>query len=233
MTLANGFPRFQPVADHGVLVEFGDRISDDIHAAVLHLDGILAIHPFEGFLEAVPAFASILVRFDCMVTDHAEVIEAVSNLLSRTSAEPLPPAHHEVLVCYDEEFGPDLAGVSERTGLSREAVIEAHLAGDYSVFMYGFAPGYAYLGGVPDRIRLPRKPSPVRGIAAGSVIIASGQCLVTTLIMPTGWWIIGRSPTKILLDGQDGRPFLFDVRDKVKFRRIDRATHDKLSGKGD
>lgn len=231
MTAAE-FPRFQPVADHGVLVEFGDRIAPEIHAAVMRLDGILARYPFEGFLEAVPAFASILVRFDCLITDHVGVIGAVNALLTKKAAEPAPPSSHEVLVCYDEDFGPDLAGVSERTGLSKEAVINAHLSGDYSVAMYGFAPGYAYLGGVPDAIRLPRKPSPVRGIAAGSIIIASGQCLVTTLIMPTGWWIIGRSPTRILLDGSDGRPFLFDVRDKVRFRRIDRATYDRLSSAG-
>jgi inhibitor of KinA len=62
----------------------------------------------------------------------------------------------------------------------------------------------------------------VRGVAAGSVIIAGPQCLVTTLTMPTGWWIIGRSPTRILTS-DPARPFLFDVGDKVRFRRISRA----------
>jgi inhibitor of KinA len=94
--------------------------------------------------------------------------------------------------------------------------------------MYGFAPGYAYLAGVPDAIRLPRKPAPLRGIPAGSVIIAGPQSLVTTLTMPTGWWIIGHSPTRILSEDPE-RPFLFDVGDTVRFRRIVRTEHDERS----
>ena len=92
--------------------------------------------------------------------------------------------------------------------------------------MYGFAPGYAYFAGVPEPLQLDRKPRPLRGIAAGSVMIAGPQCLVTTMIMPTGWWIIGRSPTRILtriLTGDTKRPFLFDVSDRVTFRRISPA----------
>ena len=91
--------------------------------------------------------------------------------------------------------------------------------------LYGFAPGYAYLGGVPPALQLPRKASAKRGVAAGSVIIAGAQCLITTLKMPTGWWIIGRSPTRILLD-DPGRPFLFDVGDTITFIRIDRPEFD-------
>ena len=101
-------------------------------------------------------------------------------------------------------------------------MIAAHLAGDYTVFLYGFAPGYAYLGCVRDELQLPRKDTALRDVPAGSVIIAGAQCIVTTLMMPTGWWIIGRSPTAILQD-DPARPFLFDVGDAVQFRRISRA----------
>ncbi len=51
--------------------------------------------------------------------------------------------------------------------MSEEAVIAAHLAGDYRVFMYGFAPGYAYLTGVPEAIHLPRKAGPGAGCCGG------------------------------------------------------------------
>ena len=69
----------------------------------------------------------------------------------------------------------------------------------------------------------------VRGVAAGSVLVAGPQCLVTTLTMPTGWWIIGRSPTRILSDDED-RPFLLDVDDRVTFKRISRAEFDAMAG---
>ena len=142
---------------------------------------------------------------------------------------PKSIANREVSVCYDDDLAPDLPAVAAKIGASVEAVIEAHLSGAYSVFMYGFAPGYAYLAGVPPLIQIPRMPAAVRGVAAGSVVVAGPQCLVTTLTMPTGWWIIGRSPTRILGDDED-RPFLFDVDDRVTFKRISRAEFDAMAG---
>ena len=63
------------------------------------------------------------------------------------------------------------------------------------------------------------------------MLIAGPQCLVTTLKMPTGWWIIGRSPTPILRDGEE-RPFLFEIGDRVRFRRIGRAAFEAAAGGG-
>jgi inhibitor of KinA len=225
-----GFPRYRLVADHAVLVEFGEAISHDINDQVRRLDSALSAAPFAGFTEAIPAYASVLVDFDPIVTDHMAVQHAIDRLLAQNTETPSKGPTREVLVCYEDEFAPDLDQVVAATGLSREIVIAAHLAGEYSVFMCGFAPGYAYLAGVPDSIQLPRKPSPVRGVPAGSVIIAGPQCIVTTLTMPTGWWRIGRSPTPIL-GSDEKRPFLFDVGDGVKFTRIDRRTFDAATAR--
>lgn len=210
------WPVFRPVAEHGLLVEFGDRIDPHTHAAVLALDRALAARPFAGFTEAVPAYVNLLVRFDPLATDHRAVETALRALLKAPATAAAEGAEHLMDVVYD---GPDLEEVARRTRLTPEAVIAAHLAGSYQVALYGFAPGYAYLSGVPETIALPRKEAAVRGVAAGSVIIAAGQCIVTTLTMPTGWWIIGHSPT-VILDAQGSRPFLFDVGDRVKFRQV-------------
>lgn len=218
-------PRFRPVADHAVLVDFADAFSDAAHHAVLQLDAALTAHPCPGVTEAIPAFVSLLVDFDPLLTDHTRVETHLRGLLTHPEAAPKTPALHQVAVCYDDDLAPDLAEVARQTGLTAEAVINAHLAGGYAVAMYGFAPGYAYLGGVTAPIQLPRKPAPVRGVAAGSVIIAGAQCLITTLSMPTGWWIIGRSPARILT-GDPARPFLFDVGDRVQFHRITRAEYE-------
>ena len=212
-------PTFRPVADHALLVEFGEVIADDIHAAVLRLDRALNETPVNGVLEAVPAYASLLVDFDPMQTDHAQVRAALTGLLATATDATGTPALRRIEICYDGDCAPDMDAVARQTGLATDAVIATHLAGDYRVYMYGFAPGYAYLAGVPPDLRLDRKPAPVRGVAAGTVLIAGPQCLVSTLTMPTGWWRIGASPTRILLDNP-ARPFLFDVGDRVRFRRI-------------
>ena len=216
------YPRLVPVAERGVLVEFGAAVDAGVEAAVLSLDRALRDAPVAGQVQVVPALVNLLVVFDPVVTDHGVVTGALRARLAGLPAAAVAGAEREVLVCYDGPFGRDLAAVAAQVGLSEEAVIGAHLAGDYRVSMYGFAPGYAYLTGVAERLRLPRKPAPLRGVAAGSVIVAGAQCLVTTLTMPTGWWIIGRSPTRILT-GDAARPFLFDVGDRVRFRRVSEA----------
>lgn len=222
-------PIFRPMAEHGLLVQFGDRVDPQTHAAVVQLDKRLAAAPPAGFLEAVPTAISLLICFDPLRTDHDALRRAVGALLRQPASATKQGTLREVRICYDPDLAPDLAQVARMSGLSPEAVIAAHLGGDYSVYMYGFAPGYAYLDGVPKAIQTPRKAAPVRAVPAGSVLIAGPQCLVSTLTMPTGWWIIGRSPTRILTGSAD-RPFLFDVGDRVRFRRISRSQLDRPAG---
>lgn len=221
-------PTFKAIADHALLVTFADQISPEAHTQVVSLDRALAEHPPIGMIETVPALVNLLVSFDVASTDHVQVEQAVRALLDGLRLQAMVGVQRHVQVCYEAPFSPDLDAVARATGLSNEAVINAHLAGDFHVLMYGFAPGYAYLSGVPENIQVPRKQAPVRDVPAGSVIIAGPQCLVTTLTMPTGWSIIGRSATAILTRDPD-RPFLFDVGDRVTFERIDADTFARLT----
>ncbi|WP_296420458.1 5-oxoprolinase subunit B family protein [Pseudooctadecabacter sp.] len=219
-------PTFKPVADFGLLVIFGDEFDQDTHAVIRGLDAALNADLPQGVLETVPALVNLMVVFDPLLTDHSAVQQAVERCF------PIPPATSSgttrtIDVCYDDPFAPDLPAVAAATGLSEEAVISAHLAGDYDVLMFGFAPGYGYLGGVAEAIQVPRKPQAVPDVPAGAVMIAGRQCLVTTLTMPTGWSVIGRSPTPVLTDNPDA-PILFDVGDRVRFRRISADTFHEI-----
>jgi len=209
-------------------VSFADGISEAAHASVIALDRALAGDSPDGMIETVPALVNLLVSFDPIVTDHGAVADHLRGCLKTMRRQVINGAQRPVQVCYDDGLGPDLDAVAAATGLTQEAVINAHLAGDFRVLMYGFAPGYAYLSGVAPEIQVPRKPAPLRDVPAGSVIIAGPQCLITTLIMPTGWSIIGRSPTAVLT-GDPNHPFLFDVGDSVRFERISRAEFERLS----
>lgn len=221
-------PQFKPIADHALLVTFAEEISDAANASVVALDQAIARAGIAGVVEVVPAFVNLLISFDPVETDHGAVEAAVRPLIDGLGKVEKSSTLRTVQVCYEGDLAPDLEAVAEACGMTRDAVINAHLGGDYHVVMYGFAPGYAYMGGVPSAIQVPRKPAALRGIPAGSVLIAGAQCLVSTLRMPTGWSIIGRSPTRILLDEPD-RPFLFDVGDAVAFERIDLASYEQLT----
>ncbi|MGO8085392.1 carboxyltransferase domain-containing protein, partial [Rhizobium leguminosarum] len=67
---------------HAVLVEFGATIDKRIHYQVVKLDAALKSAPFEGFVEAVPAYASILICFDPLVTDNRTTEAAIAERLT-------------------------------------------------------------------------------------------------------------------------------------------------------
>ena len=74
-------PLYRPVGDHGLLVEFGETITQETHALVLRLDAALSARTFEGFRESVPAYVNVLIDFDPTVADHKTVQDAVEALL--------------------------------------------------------------------------------------------------------------------------------------------------------
>ncbi len=218
----NEFPRIRCVGDSGILVEFGDRIAPEVNDRVAALDRDLQLAKPAGLVSLTPAYASLLAGYDPLATTAEALIAMIEALVRQPSPGAAVAQCVEIPVCYDPPFGPDLAHVAAATGRSIEAVISAHLGGRYRVYMYGFAPGYAYLGGVAPEIQLPRRTSPVRDVSTGSVIIAGPQCIVTTVTMPTGWWIIGRSPVRIFRP-EAADPFLFEIGAEVRFVRISAA----------
>ncbi|HWB92146.1 MAG TPA: 5-oxoprolinase subunit PxpB [Puia sp.] len=132
-------------------------------------------------------------------------------------------------VCYDREFGPDLPWVAAQKGLAIPAVIELHCAAVYRVYMIGFLPGFAYMGIIPDELRLPRKERPVP-VAAGGVGIAGMQTGIYPLNSPGGWQIIGRTPLK-LFDPMQDPPIHLQTGDHVQFYSISPSEFRELAGR--
>lgn len=218
----NAAPILRAVGDAALLVEFGTTIDEATFARVLALDASLVAQPPAGILETVPSYTSLLIVFDPVCIDLPALKTHVIALAERVRHDDHKPVEHVVPVCYDGDLAPDIEAVAKRLGITPDAVATLHTGGHYRVYMYGFAPGYAYLGGVPEALRLPRKASVVRSRPVGSVMIAAGQCLVTTLQMPTGWWVIGQTAFRVL-DPESPKPFRFQPGDYVRFERISAA----------
>lgn len=217
---AAAFPRFKLVGDAGLLIEFADAYTEADHRRILAFDAAFAADPAPGMKECIPAYASVLLTYDPLMLEPEAVVAHARRLMAAPPGPAGTPSKRRIRVCYEAAFAPDLPELSDRLGLEPEMIIARHLAGDYRVVAFGFAPGYAYLHGTPEALRVPRKPSARRDVPAGSVIIAGAQCLVTTLTMPTGWWVIGASPEPLLPADRDP-PVLFDLGDSVRFSRID------------
>jgi len=210
------FPITRPIADTGVLVEFGDTINEFVHERVLNFDAAIQQTTIDGVTECVPTATCVLVGYNPLQTSYDEVCERLKPILLSEHAVTLDPTHWKIPTCYAQNLAPDLVSAAEQLGISTTELIEQHCSGQYKVYMYGFAPGYAYLGGIPDKIQLPRKPAPVMNVPAQTVMIAGPQCLITSLTMPTGWWRIGMTSFKPL-DMQLDQPFILNVGDTLEF----------------
>jgi inhibitor of KinA len=89
----------------------------------------------------------------------------------------------------------------------------------YRVFMVGFLPGFAYMGSVDERLRMPRKQQPRRSVLKGSVGIAGRQTGVYPIESPGGWQLIGHTDVEFFTPNAD-RPSLLKTGDLVRFRAI-------------
>lgn len=170
-------------------------------------------------IEVVPSYASMLVYYDALAIAEDEFIQQVITAidwhqLQVTSKHESAVVTHCVDVCYASELAPDLTRVAHHARLSVDDVIALHQQPLYHVYALGFAPGFAYLGDVPESIRCPRLDTPRTKVPAGSVAIANQQTSVYPAASPGGWNLIGRVVTLPQLKAGD----------KVRFQAIDLNT---------
>lgn len=232
-------PRFLDQGEAALTVEFGDAVDPAINARVLALDSALRIAAPPGVRETTPTYRSLLVHYEPLEISRAELIARIGGLLS-----PLPdPASHEetcaarwiVPCCYDPQLAEDIAEAAALLDLSTDALAQLHAGADYRAYMYGFAPGWCYLGGLPAPLTIPRRLAPRGPTPQGAVLIGGGLSLVATNPMPTGWYVVGRTPERLFSLGREP-PFLVAPGDILRFEPIDAhsfATLEARAGRGE
>lgn len=184
----------------------------------------------DDLVDLVPSYASVLVIFDPMKTDHLSVGHRLRAALTDLSANSTVEGRTVVLpVYYAAESGADLEALAQRTGLSVAEVISLHCGTEYRVYAIGFAPGFAYLGQVDERIAAPRLATPRLKVPRGAVAIADRQTAVYPAVSPGGWNLIGRCPTR-MFDPDATPPMPVTVGDRVRFEAISREDFLALGG---
>ncbi len=173
------------------------------------------------FREAVAGIGSVVVQFDAARVDPAGARTLIERLLREDFGhDRAATALIEVPVIYGGDGGPDLGALCAQLGLTRETFIELHTRGEYRVDMLGFTPGFAYIGGLDERLDVARLAEPRVRVAAGSVGIAGGRTGLYALPGPGGWPLIGRTPLA-LFDPESERPFLLEPGMRVRFRAVE------------
>ena len=211
------YPRILPAGDQALVLELGDAIDPALNARVRAIDEALREKPFEGFLESVPTYRSLLVFFDPARIAAAEASAALLRCVEGASnKQAAPPRRHVIPTRYGGEFGPDLEDVARAKALSAEEVVRLHTSLDFTAFLLGFLPGFAYLGTLPESLAMPRRNSPRTRVPKGSVAIAGRQTGIYPAVTPGGWNLLGRAAVR-LFDPHAERPSLFAPGDLIRF----------------
>ena len=217
-------PVIRPFGDEAILVSVGDRIDPALNRRVRRIANALAYERTRGLSIGAPvvAYASLLVPFDLPRLSAEEARIAVARVVDELDEAPNdattePPARLvEIPTRYGGGDGEDLDDVAEQLGLSPAAVVELHASTEYEVYMLGFAPGFAYLGILPDALAVPRRTTPRSRVPSGSVAIAERQTAVYPAVTPGGWNLIGRTDLR-LWDIDRNPPALLSPGDRVRF----------------
>lgn len=203
--------------DSLVMLELGATIDPHLHARVVQLAAALSAASLPGVTDVVPAYGTIGIHFQPLVTDLARLQATVQRIDASLPDVPVTGGHlHEIPVQYGGDDGPDLADVAAWAGCSEDAVVARHSEVDYRVYVLGFVPGFAYLGTVDPRIAAPRRRVPRELVSAGSVGIAGAQSGIYPSSTPGGWQLIGRTST-VLFDQRRTPGALLAPGDRVRF----------------
>lgn len=201
----------RPFGESALLVETGD--ADRAQALALAIRGAMP-----EAVAAIPGLESLLVELEASA-DLEGAARQLERLAAGTAAAA--PAGRDVTipVTYGGDRGPDLDDVAAMCGLSVVEVVERHLGSQLRVLFLGFAPGFAYLGGLDDGLRVPRLATPRTRTPAGSVAIADSMSGIYPADLPGGWRIIGHTDL-VMFDPHRDPPALLAPGDRVRFERV-------------
>lgn len=177
------------------MVVFEPKVNKQLnHQVHILRDMIIRAQP-SWLIDVVAAYHSLMIVYDIQTTDFDRVEQWLKNQLNQLQqhkVDGLQANVHEFFVCFDDEFALDMERVCEHSGLNSSEVIERYSTETYHVYTIGFAPGFAYLGDVPEPLQVPRVDTPRTKVPAGSVAIANQQTAIYPRTSPGGWNIIGR-----------------------------------------
>lgn len=231
------------LSECAVTLEFGNEINQIVSEKISQFKALIELYPLPGLRSVVSAYTTLSIFYNLPQLIESETLpgldgyEKVRNYLAeledKLSIAPMRTSEGittAIPVCYEPEFAPDLSEVAKHTGISEVEIIRLHTSAIYKVYMIGFTPGFAYLGGMPEVLATPRKQTPAQSVAAGSVGIAGLQTGIYPIMSPGGWQIIGRTPL-ILFDANRSQPSLLKAGDTVSFVSINGDEFNRLKKK--
>ena len=233
--MTNQAIRISVAGENSLIVYFSEHVDAAVATQIQACSSSIRLALGSKLIDLVASYASILVIYDGLLTDHfavSKIIRAAATEISSQCTETSTNHAGNLItlpVYYSIESGPDLASLAEKKGLTTDEVIDIHQTTEYRVYAIGFAPGFAYLGEVDERIAAPRLATPRLKVPRGAVAIADRQTAIYPAESPGGWNLIGLCPTPMFEVKAD--PIMpVSTGDRVIFKAISKQEFIDLGG---
>lgn len=203
------------LGDSAWLFEAGGNDARSRLDLVLRLVRLLEQKRIPEVLDIVSSFDTLAVHFD--PANGAVVLDWLTSLPPPAAADAFEPRSIVAPVVYD---GPDLESLAASLGRSEQEIIDLHATAQYTVAAVGFSPGFPYLSGLPEELRMPRRATP-RAVPPGAVAIAGEQAGIYPFASQGGWHVLGRTDLR-LFDPCRAEPAMLQAGDRLRFEPVKR-----------
>jgi len=226
--------RIEVAGENSLIIYFGDTTAPEISTQVQQASRKLTAALGDLIIDQVTSYASLLLIFDPLRADQLFIRKVINDTLASIDTASISDSASsqtclELPVYYSEESGPELQLISSNSGLSVDEIIALHQSLTYRVYAIGFAPGFAFLGQVDERIATPRLSTPRLKVPRGAVGIADRQTAIYPDVSPGGWNLIGLCPTRMF--NPEASPTMpVSVGDEVRFKAISKDEFHALGG---
>ncbi|MDJ0822418.1 MAG: carboxyltransferase domain-containing protein [Paracoccaceae bacterium] len=218
-----GFPALAAVGLSGLLVRFGDTLSEPANRAALALRAAVEAEGWDGVEECATSLVSTFLRFDPLRLPLETLEAQVHTLLQSRDwyAEPLPQGRSLIRIptVYGGAHGPQLEEAAAAAGVDTQTAVAELSSARTRVTTIGFAPGQPYLGTLPEHWNIPRQTSLTPNVPRGALVVAIRQLVLFSNPMPTGWRQIGLTAVQ-LFQPDAPEPFVLKPGDEVEFPAV-------------
>ncbi len=214
------FPAIRQAGFDGLLVSFGDKLSEPANRAALAFRHAVEQTGWDGVDESSTSLVSTYLRFDPLAVSHEHMRAKVQTLLATqdwfSATLQAKRKLWRIPTVFGTDQAPQLAEAAAIAGLSELEAIDQIANTQVRVQTIGFAPGQPYLGELPQAWDIPRQTELTPRVPIGALTVAIRQLVLFSVSTPTGWRHIGQTAFR-LFRPESAEPFLLRPGDEVLF----------------
>ena len=206
-------------SQNSILVNWPQSISTEISTDINTF--CKALYNDENIIEFRKGYCSLLIQFNSENISYNHFRVYLINIYKNLKEiNIVKPSVWEIPVCNDNIFSFDMNEYSNKISLTKDEIIQLHSSKTYYLHMYGFLPGFMYLGGVDSKLQISRKTIPSRRVLKGSVAVGGSQTGIYPSNSPGGWYVIGNTPINLFDASNLNQPVAFPDSNYVKFSPV-------------